>query len=239
MPTCARSRGAPCARSAKAVSLFPGAGAVSGPGPGPVLFPLEVAPRMASAAELAVTVTGCVACAELAASRTQVVPGTAPAGAEVLLVGEAPGAQEDATGVPFVGRSGVLLDDLLAEAGLVRERIAVANVLKCRPPANRTPRRSEIERCRPWLSRQLALIDPLVIVSLGSSAAAWFLGPSARISALREAGEPVRYGDRPLVVTYHPAAAIRFGPRGKPRAALREDLATVSHLVAQRRTGRG
>ena len=219
--------------------ILPGFGPLSDPGSGPILVPLEVAPHMGSVAELAATVAGCVACPDLAVTRTQVVPGTVPAGAEVLLVGEAPGAQEDATGVPFVGRSGALLDELLAEAGLVRNRIAVANVLKCRPPANRTPRRAEVERCRPWLSRQLALIDPLVIVSLGTSAAAWFLGSSARISALREAGQPVRYADRPLVVTYHPAAAIRFGPRGKPRAALREDLATVSRLVAQGRTGRG
>jgi DNA polymerase len=209
------------------------------PGSDPVRSPLEVAPLMASTGELAARLIGCVACAELAATRLQVVPGTAPAGAEVLLVGEAPGAQEDAAGVPFVGRSGALLDELLAEAGLVRERIAVTNVLKCRPPANRRPRRSEVERCRPWLSRQLALIDPLVIVSLGTSAAAWFLGPSARISALREAGEPVHYAERPLVVTYHPAAAIRFGPQGRPRAALRADLATVSSLVAQRRAARG
>ena len=181
---------------------------------------------------------GCVACAELSATRTQVVPGTAPVGAEVLLVGEAPGAQEDAAGVPFVGRSGALLDELLAEAGLVRGRVAILNVLKCRPPANRTPRRSEIEHCRPWLARQLALIDPLVIVSLGSTAAAWFLGPSARIAALRACAEPVLHEGRPLVVTYHPSAAIRFGPRGEPRRALAQDLAKVAHLVSVRRTGR-
>ena len=216
-----------------------GMGSATGSASGPVLIPLEVAPLMASAAELAATVAGCVACAELAATRTQVVPGTAPVGAEVLLVGEAPGAREDAAGEPFVGRSGALLFELLAEAGLVRERMAVTNVLKCRPPANRTPRRSEVERCRPWLARQLALIDPLVIVSLGSIAAAWFLGPSARIAPLRAAGQSARYAGRPLVVTYHPSAAIRFGPRGEPLAALREDLATVSRLVVQRRTGRG
>ena len=193
---------------------------------------------VASWEEFAAAVTGCIACPELVATRTHVVPGTAPAGAEILLVGEAPGAQEDAAGVPFVGRSGVLLNELLAEAGLARDRIAIANVLKCRPPANRAPRRSEVERCRPWLTRQLALVDPLVVVSLGATAAAWFLGPSARIATLRAAGEPLRYGGRPLVVTYHPSAAIRFGPRGGPRAALREDLATVARLVGQRRTAR-
>jgi DNA polymerase len=210
----------------------------AGPVAGPVLVPAEAAAQMTSWGQLAATVSGCVACAELAATRTQVVPGAAPPGAEVLLVGEAPGAQEDAAGVPFVGRSGVLLDELLAEAGLARERVAIANVLKCRPPANRPPRRAEVEHCRPWLTRQLELLDPYVVVSLGSTAAAWFLGPSARIAALRAAPQPLRHSGRPLVVTYHPSAAIRFGPRGAPRAALREDLASVAGLVAQRRAER-
>ena len=96
--------------------------------------------------ELVAVVQGCVACDELAASRTRVVAGQRPPGAEVLVVGEAPGAQEDETGVPFVGRSGQLLDQLLGEAGLRRDQVAVANVLKCRPPANRTPRRAEVAR---------------------------------------------------------------------------------------------
>jgi len=203
---------------------------------GPVLEPAAVSATMGSWDQLAETVTGCVACAELAATRTRVVPGVGPVGAEVLFVGEAPGAQEDAAGVPFVGRSGLLLDELLAEAGLARERIAIANVLKCRPPGNRAPRRAEVERCRPWLSRQIALLNPLVVVGLGSTAAAWFLGPSARIAALRVSEKPVEVDGRPLVVTYHPSAAIRFGPRGEPLRALREDLATVARLVAQRRT---
>ena len=206
------------------------------PTAGSVIVPDEHAPAMASWDELAATVSGCVACPELAATRTRVVPGVAPVGAEVLLVGEAPGAQEDAAGVPFVGRSGALLDELLIEAGLARESVAIANVLKCRPPANRAPRRSEVERCRPWLSRQLNLLDPLVVVSLGSTAAAWFLGPSARIAALRASATPMKIDGRPLVVTYHPSAAIRFGPRGEPRRALREDLAAVARLAAQRRT---
>jgi uracil-DNA glycosylase family 4 len=180
--------------------------------------------------DLAATVLGCTACAELAASRTRVVPGVRPAGgADVLLVGEAPGAQEDAAGVPFVGRSGQLLDGLLADAGLARERVAVANVLKCRPPANRKPRRAEVARCRPWLTRQLELADPAVVVALGGTAAEWFFGPGARISTLREQTQLV--DGRPVLVTYHPSAAIRFGPNGAPLAALREDLARAAGLV--------
>jgi DNA polymerase len=185
--------------------------------------------------ELVEVVQGCVACDELAASRTRVVAGQRPPGADVLLVGEAPGAQEDATGVPFVGRSGQLLDRLLGEAGLRREQVAVANVLKCRPPANRTPRRAEVARCRPWLTRQVELVDPRVVVALGSTAAAWFFGPSARIGALRERSlvEPLSYDGRALLVTYHPSAAIRFGPHGEPVAALRADLGRVAALLAE------
>ncbi len=196
-------------------------------------------PEVAAAAtttwdELVAAVQGCVACDELAASRTRVVPGQRPPGAEVLLVGEAPGAQEDETGVPFVGRSGLLLDQLLGDAGLRRDQVAVANVLKCRPPGNRTPRRAEVARCRPWLTRQVELVGPRVVVALGSTAAAWFFGPSARIRELRARSlvEPLSYDGRPLLVTFHPSAAIRFGPKGEPVAALRADLERVAALLA-------
>jgi DNA polymerase len=185
--------------------------------------------------DLVAQVQGCVACEELAVSRTRVVPGVAPPGAEVLLVGEAPGAQEDETGVPFVGRSGQLLDALLGDVGLRRDQVAVANVLKCRPPANRKPRRAEVARCRPWLDRQLDLVDPVVVVALGGTAAEWFVGPGARIAALRDQGRvaPLLHRGRRLLVTYHPSAAIRFGPRGAPLAALREDLAEVVRVLAE------
>jgi uracil-DNA glycosylase family 4 len=194
--------------------------------------PALAAPAAATWEDLVATVLGCVACPELVASRTTVVAGVRPwdrVRADVLLVGEAPGAQEDLAGVPFVGRSGQLLDSLLTEAGLDRTQVAVANVLKCRPPGNRKPRRGEVSRCRPWLTRQIELLDPRVVVALGGTAAEWFFGPGARIAALREV---VRDHDgRALVVTYHPSAAIRFGPAGAPLAALRDDLATVARLV--------
>jgi DNA polymerase len=178
---------------------------------------------------LALQMRGCVACPELAASRRTVVVGTRPtAGSPVLLVGEAPGATEDQLGVPFVGKAGQLLDELLEEAGLPRAQVAVANVLKCRPPGNRRPARVEVGNCRGWLSAQIRLIDPSVICALGGSAAAWFFGPSARIRELR--GQPHPVDGRRVVATYHPSAAIRFGPAGLPRAALREDLALVAAL---------
>ena len=184
--------------------------------------------------DLAARLRGCVACDELVAGRTQVVPGQCPPGARALLVGEAPGAQEDESGVPFVGRSGQLLDGLLTEAGLRREQVAVANVLKCRPPANRKPRRAEVARCRPWLERQLDLVDPAVVVALGGTAAEWFCGPGARIAELRERARttPLEHRGRRLLVTYHPSAAIRFGPRGAPVEALREDLGEVARVLA-------
>jgi DNA polymerase len=197
--------------------------------------PVRAAGAATGWADLVTAVRGCIACPELAASRTRVVPGEAPPGADVLLVGEAPGAQEDETGVPFVGRSGQLLDGLLGDAGLRRDQVAVANVLKCRPPANRKPRRAEVTRCRPWLDRQVDLVDPLVVVALGGTAAEWFVGPGARIAALREQGRvtPLQHRGRRLLVTYHPSAAIRFGPRGAPLAALREDLAEVARILAE------
>jgi DNA polymerase len=194
--------------------------------------PAAVAPSLATWDELAVVVRGCVACPELVASRTTVVAGVLPngrTGADVLLVGEAPGAQEDESGVPFVGRSGQLLDSLLVEAGLDRSQVGIANVLKCRPPGNRKPRRAEVARCRAWLTRQIELAEPRVVVALGGTAAEWFFGTGARIGVLRQTVHD--YGGRSLVVTYHPSAAIRFGPNGAPLAALRDDLTTVASLV--------
>jgi len=187
-----------------------------------VLVPLEVAPLQLTWEALADRVRSCTACEELAATRAHVVPGEAPRGARLLLIGEAPGAQEDASGRPFVGKAGQLLDTLLAEAGLARDQAAVANVLKCRPPGNRKPKRAEVARCRPWLARQVELVDPALLVTLGGTAAEWVVGPGARLASLRE--QKVWYAGRPVLCTYHPSAAIRFGPNGMPMAALRADL---------------
>lgn len=196
--------------------------------------PGEAAPALATWTALADAVSACIACAQLAEGRTRVVPGTSPPGADVLLIGEAPGAQEDATGVPFVGRAGQLLDSLLADAGLPRSRVAVANVIKCRPPGNRKPRRAEITQCTPWLVRQIELLDPVLIVTLGGTAAEWALGAGVKISSVR--GEVGEFGRWPVVCTYHPSAAIRFGPRGAPMAALRTDLADAARLAEKLRT---
>jgi len=171
----------------------------------------------------------CVACPELASGRSSVVVGDLPRNARLLLVGEAPGAQEDVAGRPFVGKAGQLLDRLLGEAGLDRERVAVANVLKCRPPANRTPSAAEANRCRGWLDRQVELVDPEIVVTLGGVALSWALG---RGVLLRDARQCVHeWSGRRLLATYHPSAAIRFGPGGAPMAALREDLRRAADLL--------
>jgi uracil-DNA glycosylase family 4 len=177
---------------------------------------------------LAAAARTCTACPELAASRTQVVPGVVPAGARLLLLGEAPGAQEDATGLPFVGRSGQLLDALLAEVGLGRVDVGVLNTLKCRPPDNRPPARVESRTCRGWTERQLALAAPRVVVALGLSATRWFLGPTS-LAAVR--GRLHDVGGVPVLPTYHPSAALRFGPAGEPRRLLREDLALAAEVT--------
>lgn len=164
----------------------------------------------------------CTACPELAATRTQVVPGVVPAGARLLLLGEAPGATEDAVGRPFVGRSGQLLDALLAEVGVARAQVAVLNTVQCRPPGNRPPTRAESATCRPWAERQLELAAPAVVVSLGLSATRWFLGPTS-LAAVR--GRLHEIGGYRVLPTYHPSAALRGGPAGEPRRLLAADLA--------------
>lgn len=201
-------------------------------GTSPAVRVRVIAAEAADWPALAAAARDCTACAELVANRRQVVVGEAPVGARLMLVGEAPGATEDATGRPFVGKAGALLDDVLAEAGISRPAVAVVNVLKCRPPGNRRPRPPEVERCRGWLDRQLDLVDPVLVVTLGTTAAAAFFGRAVRLSELR--GRVHERGGRRLVVTYHPSAAIRLGPNGAPRAALRADLALAAAWLSAR-----
>lgn len=174
---------------------------------------------------LSAAMRACTACPELVASRQHVVVGEAPASPRLVLVGEAPGAQEDQTGRPFVGRSGQLLDRLLAEVGLDRAEVAVLNTIKCRPPGNRPPTKDETARCRPWTTGQLDLLSGLLVVALGLSATRWFLGPVA-LAASR--GRVHDVGGLRVLATYHPSAALRSGPAGPAAVALREDLALAA-----------
>lgn len=170
-------------------------------------------------------IADCPNCA-LARTRTQTVPGTGPAPADVMCIGEAPGAREDEIGQPFVGPAGRLLDELLAAAGLSREEVYIANVVKCRPPGNRDPQPEEVAACRGYLERQIALVDPKVIVTLGRfSMAAWFPGESIG----RIHGRARRVEGRLVMPMYHPAAALH---RGDLRPVLVADFQKLPALLA-------
>jgi uracil-DNA glycosylase family 4 len=178
---------------------------------------------------LADQIRACTRCPELAATRISVVVGDTPEAARLLVVGEAPGALEDETGRPFVGRSGQLLDRLLAETGLPREQVAVLNTVKCRPPDNRVPSRLETANCRPWTAAQLAEVRPRLVVTLGLTSATWFLGRTT-LSAVR--GRVHEVDGQRVLPTYHPAAALRGGPNGEAMRLLREDLTLAVELIA-------
>ena len=183
---------------------------------------------MATLAELRTEALRCTRCA-LAERRTQVVFGVGDPAADLLLVGEGPGRDEDLAGEPFVGRSGKLLDKLvLQEIGLDRSSLYIANVVKCRPPGNRDPLPAEIAACRPYLEAQLDLIDPTVVVTLGNHATQLLLDTTEGITRLRGRSYPFRRGH--LVPTYHPAAALRGG--GEVVARMRADLVRAKRLLA-------
>jgi uracil-DNA glycosylase len=171
--------------------------------------------------ELRADALTCTSCKLATAGRTQVVFGVGDPGADLVFVGEGPGAEEDRLGEPFVGRSGKLLDKLLIEEiGLTRDRCYIANVVKCRPPGNRDPEPDEVATCRPWLERQLELIDPTVVVTLGKFAAQLLLDEKQAISRLRGRLHPFRGGV--LIPTWHPAYALRGG--AGPLAEMRADF---------------
>ena len=149
---------------------------------------------------------GCQNC-ELAVGRTNVVFGAGNPNARLMFIGEAPGRDEDIQGVPFVGRSGQLLNKILEAAGIERDDVYIANIIKCRPPNNRTPLTNEIEACIPYLGRQVALIAPRVICTLGLPATQTLLGIRGSMGSLR--GKMYVEGDVKVIPTYHPAAALR------------------------------
>ena len=157
--------------------------------------------------ELAAAVANCQAC-PLAKTRTNTVFGVGDQKAQWLIVGEAPGAEEDARGEPFVGQAGRLLDNMFASVGLKRgDNVYIANVLKCRPPGNRNPGPVEVAQCAPHLQRQIELIRPKLIIAMGRFAVQTLLETDATIGSLR--GKLHRYRGVPLVVTYHPAYLLR------------------------------
>lgn len=166
--------------------------------------------------QLEVAAKACTACA-LHSTRKNVVFGIGNQNADLLIVGEAPGAQEDQQGEPFVGRAGQLLNNMLKTIGLSRDEIYIANILKCRPPNNRDPKPEEVSLCTPFLTKQIALLQPKVILAVGRIAAHFLLDSNLAMSKLR--GKKFEYGENnvPLIVSYHPAYLLR-APKEKFKA---------------------
>lgn len=168
----------------------------------------------------------CTSCG-LAKGRTQVVPGEGNPDADVMFIGEGPGYHEDQQGRPFVGPAGQILDELIGSIGLRREDVYIANMVKCRPPGNRDPLPEETAACDPWLTGQIELIDPKVIVTLGRHSLQRFL-PGAAISKAH--GQPRRVDGRTVMPVHHPAAALY---QQSLRATIEADFKKIPELIAQ------
>jgi len=173
-------------------------------------------PPVATWDELRGRVAACTAC-DLCKTRTQTVFGVGNTSAEWLVIGEAPGADEDRQGEPFVGRAGQLLNAMLLAIGLPRETVFIANILKCRPPGNRDPKPEEVSRCLPFLSNQIALLRPKIILAVGRIAAQNLLATDAPLARLRGKLHTFGEANTPLVITYHPAYLLRT-PADKRKA---------------------
>ncbi len=157
-----------------------------------------------------VEVTECTRCADLVGSRSQIVNGDGPEDADVLFVGEAPGESEDEEGVPFVGRSGDVLDDELRDAGLPRADVRITNCVRCRPPENRDPSQEELANCRPYLEREIELVDPEVVVTLGKVPGEHLLDQDVAVTGEAGSVERVELGGEPreVLICLHPAATL-------------------------------
>jgi uracil-DNA glycosylase family 4 len=175
---------------------------------------------------LAAEVARCTRCL-LHRGRTKAVPGEGPEDAEIMFIGEAPGFHEDQQGRPFVGAAGQFLEELLELVGLKREQVFIANVIKCRPPGNRDPLPEEIEACKPFLDRQIELIQPKLVVTLGRFSMARAF-PKARISHVH--GQPRKVGGVIYYPMYHPAAALH---QPSLRRTVEEDMRRIPELLQQ------
>jgi uracil-DNA glycosylase family 4 len=175
---------------------------------------------------LAAEISRCTRCL-LHRGRTKAVPGVGPSNAEIMFIGEAPGFHEDQQGLPFVGAAGNFLDELLESIGLKREEVFIANVIKCRPPGNRDPLPEEIEACKPYLDRQIELIQPKLVVTLGRFSMARAF-PKARISRIN--GQPRKIGGVIYYPMYHPAAALH---QPSLRPTVEEDMRRIPELIEQ------
>jgi uracil-DNA glycosylase family 4 len=179
-------------------------------------------------AQIANEVSTCKKCA-LCTSRKLSVPGEGPANSEVLFIGEGPGFHENEQGRPFVGAAGNFLNELLSEAGLKRSEVWIGNVVKCRPPGNRDPLTEELSACNEYLERQIAAINPKIIITLGRFSMAKYM-PGAKISAVH--GQMQRAGDRFMVAMFHPAAALH---QAALKPAILKDFSQLPRLLEQAR----
>jgi uracil-DNA glycosylase family 4 len=204
------------------------------PLPAPTLPPLDPAAKAAAFAALREQVLACVKCPNLVANRTTVVFGVGDPDAELMFVGEAPGADEDLQGEPFVGAAGQLLTKIIAATGLSRQQVYIANILKCRPDTpgqssgNRKPTTAEMSTCIPWLHQQIDLIRPKVLVALGATAVEGLLGKPLPITKLR--GNWQTYRGIPLMPTYHPAYLLRNQAMSEKRRVWEDMLAVMETL---------
>jgi DNA polymerase len=193
----------------------------------------ETEPEQETAAQsldwdgLRASVSACTRC-ELSQSRTNTVFGVGNTDADWMIIGEAPGADEDRRGEPFVGRAGKMLDEMLRAIGQSRDSVFIANILKCRPPNNRDPKQAEAAECRGYLERQIALVQPKIILAVGKIAAQNLLASDAPVGKMR--GRPHSHDGIPLVVTYHPAYLLR-SPSQKRKSW--SDLCLASRLAAE------
>ncbi len=181
---------------------------------------------MSELTELYKEITICQRC-ELAQGRTQTVPGEGPENAEIMFIGEAPGFHEDRQGRPFVGAAGKFLEELLASIGLTREEVYICNVIKCRPPGNRDPQRDEMAACRPFLDKQIELVRPKLIVTLGRYSMARYF-PNTQITRIH--GQPKRIGNRIYYPMFHPAAALH---QPKWRSIVKEDMLKIPQILKE------
>ena len=205
--------------------------------PPPILSPVD--DRKIALHQLIKEVASCEKCPELFATRTQTVFGVGPQSPELCFVGEAPGADEDAQGEPFVGKAGQLLTRIIVGSGFKREEVYICNTLKCRPPGNATPTPKQCENCRPYFERQIDLIQPKIICCLGNVASKNLLKTTLGITKLR--GKKFEYRGIPVICTYHPSYLIRQTGESlqKSKAEVWEDMKTILRELGRPIPGKG
>ena len=181
---------------------------------------------MSELTELYKEIAVCQRC-ELSQGRTRTVPGEGPENAEIMFIGEAPGFHEDRQGRPFVGAAGKFLEELLAGIGLTREDVYICNVIKCRPPGNRDPLSDEMAACKPFLDKQIELVGPKLIVTLGRYSMARYF-PNTQITRIH--GQPKRIGSRIYYPMFHPAAALH---QPKWRSVVKEDMLKIPQILKE------